>query len=166
MFPDAWGIEPVQCNSSKHTSCSDINRSLQPIERPHVDVEKDGVVIGVPIVGINSLETLWELDVCEAVATLVHEEAHGLPKCEGIEDVMITIEIEDERAVGHDSAGAHKSIHSSSLLVVVIAWSLLTRHIDQHRQTDIDVRGVDNVFLITAAHQRLAGRRSKHHLHR
>lgn len=63
MFFVSWGVEFVECSFAEDVFSFDINRFLEVIESSYVDVEEDGVVIRVAVVGIYVFEALWELDV-------------------------------------------------------------------------------------------------------
>ncbi|KAG6554207.1 hypothetical protein Mapa_004123 [Marchantia paleacea] len=157
-------VEAVQRHPAKAGSGPDVHRALQPVQGSHVNVEEDGVSIGITIAGIHSLEPLRELHVADPVAAAVHHEAHRLAHGQRVVDIVIAIEIEDEGPVGHDGAGAHQGVHGSGLLVVVVAGPLLSRNVHQHRQAHVDVAAVDQILLVRASQDRLIARGRQHHL--
>jgi len=89
-------------------------------------------VIGISIVSINTIEPLRELYVTDASAhNGVHEEAHGFPKRLAVVDVMIAIEIEEERRIREHSGHANQRVHGSGFLVVIESRPLLSGNVHQ-----------------------------------
>ncbi|RZR75793.1 hypothetical protein BHM03_00000279 [Ensete ventricosum] len=99
-------IEPAFCSShpvltlTKETEratreCeADLKRSVNYIKEDHI-------AIGISIVAIDSVEPLRELDVAELLPQLrVHKETHGFPDGLAVVDVVITVQIQQERCIG------------------------------------------------------------------
>ena len=58
-------------------------------------VEKDYVAIGISIVQINAIKTLWELYItCFLPICRVHHETHGFLESFAVVEVVITIDIQ------------------------------------------------------------------------
>ncbi|OAY77547.1 hypothetical protein ACMD2_09841 [Ananas comosus] len=158
-------VEAVEGGAAKEAAGSHVDGALKAVEGAHVDVEEDGVVVGVAVRGVDPLEPLRELDVADAVPAAVHHEAHALAERLGVVHVVVAVEVEDERAVGHDGGRADQGVHRPRLLVVVVARPLLAGHVDQHRQADVDILEVDHRLLVVApAFRRQVTRRPQHHL--
>ena len=65
--------------AAEEASCSNIHGALLTIQPLHVDVEEDGVVVGVAIVLVYTIEPLGELNEADVVPLhRIEEEAHGL----------------------------------------------------------------------------------------
>jgi hypothetical protein len=63
-------------------------------------VKENSVVVGISIVLINTVEPLRELHVTHFLPhSRIHQEAHGFSKSFTVVDVMITIQIEEERGI-------------------------------------------------------------------
>jgi hypothetical protein len=52
----------------------------------------------------------------------------------GIVDVVVAVEVDDKLGISQESRGPQLCIQGTCLLVVVVAWVLLTRDIDKHRE--------------------------------
>lgn len=64
-------------------------------------VKKDNVAIGVSIVQINAVKTLWELYVtCFLPISRVHHETHGFFQSFAVVEVVITIDIQKICSIG------------------------------------------------------------------
>ena len=65
--------------AAEEASCSNIHRALLTIQPLHVDVEEDGVVVGVAIVLVYTIEPLGKLNEANVVPLhRIEEETHGL----------------------------------------------------------------------------------------
>ncbi|CAA7411015.1 unnamed protein product [Spirodela intermedia] len=95
-------VEAVEGEAAEEAAGADVDGALEAVEGAHVDVEEDGVVVGVAVGGVDAFEPLRELDVAEAVAASVHHEANALPQRLRVVDVVVAVEVEDEGAIGHD----------------------------------------------------------------
>lgn len=63
-------------------------------------IEEDGVSIGVSVVLVDAVESLWELNVANPLPDLrVHQEAHGLSCGPAVVYVMVTVQVQHERRV-------------------------------------------------------------------
>ncbi|OAY70375.1 hypothetical protein ACMD2_03749 [Ananas comosus] len=130
--------KPVERGPTEHATGADIHRALQTVHGSHRDVEEHQVMVCVPIVRINPLEPLRELNIANPVAASVEHEAHALAESQGV----------DEGAVRHDRARPDERVHSSGLLVVIVPGPLLARDVDQHRQPYVHAGRVDEVVLV------------------
>lgn len=159
------GVKAIKSKSAKEASGSNVHRTLDAVERAHVAVEEDGVVVGVAVGGIDALEALGKLDVADVLAAAIHHEAHAFADGEGVVDVVVAVEVEDERGVGHDGGGPDKGVHGPGFLVVVVAGTLLAGDVDEHGKADVGVAVVDHLGTIFGeAVERIVRRKLKHHL--
>ncbi|KAH0454061.1 hypothetical protein IEQ34_018385 [Dendrobium chrysotoxum] len=64
---------------------------------------------------------------------------------------MITVEVEDERAVGEDGRCAHKSVHGAGFFIMVVARAFLSGDVDEHWNPNVDGGELDERMVAWVA---------------
>ena len=67
-------------------------------------IEEDNIPVGISIVQINTIETLWELDIAALLSiSRVHQETHGFFNSLAVVEVMITVNVQKICSIGKNS---------------------------------------------------------------
>eukprot|EP01018_Ginkgo_biloba_P018128 Gb_05832 [translate_table: standard] len=80
---------------------------------------------------INTIKPLRKLNIASFLPKIrIHHKTHCLTQGLAVIYVVITIKIQQERAIGKDSRNTNQCIHCTSFLVVLESRPLFTRYID------------------------------------
>jgi len=90
-------------------------------------VEEDRVVIGVSVIPVDTIKSLWKLHIANSLAHgWIHQEAHSFSESLAVVDVMIAVQIEEKGSICKNSRNPNQSVHGTSLLVVIEPWAFLS----------------------------------------
>lgn len=74
------------------------------MKRQRAYIKEHGIAIGVSVISINTVKSLWKLNVTHMFPKVgVHQETHGFSQCLTVVYVVITIKIQQERSISEDS---------------------------------------------------------------
>lgn len=74
-------------------------------------IKEDNIPVGVSIVQVNTVKTLWELDIAALLSiSRVHHETHGFFNSLAVVEVMITIDVQKKCSIGKNSRNTDLSM--------------------------------------------------------
>ena len=101
-------------------------------------------MVGVPVRGVDAVEALRELDERGVLAVAwVEHEAHAGAESLRVVDVVVAVEVDEERRVGEHGGCPEHRVHGAGFLLVVIAMALLAGQVDEHGEACVDVAEVE-----------------------
>lgn len=67
-------------------------------------IKEDDISVSISIMRINTIESLWKLDVAELLSYVgIHEKTHCFPCSLAVIEIVITIQIEYVRCISQHS---------------------------------------------------------------